>query len=640
MEKIRMKRPNANDTEEDLFRMQKEMFNRKCKGQVHVNNNSFAAKSWQIDKPAGRFCLDLDSLAEEKASIMELTEQNVEFLHNIDQLNDCSNLINCEQYAEEEGFPDILDLSRYYNGLDSSVKNFLASGKSFFALEFDRIHGRIDDYNRAEALSSTSEKSINDISREIELENLQRIEKMSKQEVEKAKQEILERFDPKLLDFLRSRTKKRQQCKENKVEPIPVPRQTKKPADAIVCAASSVCASTDQEVTNRIKELQIFDLVQNDLAFHKDSTSKLDDPYIRLAADAAQLDMATKCMRTILPRQQQNLIRLFDNLRFPPKDYAGNDDLLEKARDNLNAIKGLYLEQRKDKDGNLSVQFVEGIDPFGKAAWMLSPIRKVLDVMQKDGKSTAHDLVIVRLSLFWTLLVMVERPTLYYAFATPGEIFVRLAEIFTMGPEIFRDEYVSQCLSRFLHDYLEPKTRNGLLCLVLKEPIAGLDAFGPFYEDLLRHFEEFSMGDENFTLFILLGAYGNQRLLDGLFMKCALWSPDKNIVRQMILKKDDFLLNLVTARQMNEVEVTEKNYFSQFRKLLLAYAATIRESIIMKSRNQLVYEIASSELVYYIKWHMTRNFHEKIDTELVKQYNNLASTLQQSLSDYLDFQLK
>ncbi|VDN91242.1 unnamed protein product [Brugia pahangi] len=635
MEKIRMKRPNANDTEEDLFRMQKEMLNRKCKGQVHINNNSFAANNWQIDKPAGRFCLDLDSLDEEKASIMELTvqERNVELFHKIDQLDDCSNLINCGQYAEEEGFPDILDLSRYYDGLNSSVKNFSASGESFFALEFDRIHGSIDDYDRAEALSSASQKSINDISREIELENLQRIEKMSKQEVEKAKQEIVERFDPKLLDFLRSRTKKRQQWKENKVEPIPVPRQTKKPTDA------TVCASTDQEVTKQIKELQIFDLVQNDPTFHKDSTNKLDDSYIRLAADAAQLDMATKCMRTILPRQQQNLIRLFDNLRFPPKDYAGDDVLLEKARDNLNAIKGLYLEQRKDKDGNLSVEFADGIDPFGKAAWMLSPIRKVLDVMQKDGKSTAHDLVIVRLSLFWTLLVMVERPTLYYAFATPNEIFVRLAEIFTMGPEIFKDEYVSQCLSRFLHDYLEPKTRKGLLCLVLKEPIAGLDAFGPFYEDLLRHFEEFSMGDENFTLFILLGAYGNQRLLDGLLMKCALWALDKNIVRQIILKKDDFLLNLVAARQMNEVEVTE-NYFSHFRKLLLTYAATIRDSIIMKNRNQLVYEIASSELIYYVKWHMTKNVHEKIDTELVKQYNNLAFTLQQSLYGYLDFQLK
>ncbi|VDO10202.1 unnamed protein product [Brugia timori] len=112
MEKIRMKRPNANDTEEDLFRMQKEMLNRKCKGQVHINNNSFAANNWQIDKPAGRFCLDLDCLDEEKASIMELTERNVELFHKIDQLDDCSNLINCAQYAEEEGFPDILDLSR------------------------------------------------------------------------------------------------------------------------------------------------------------------------------------------------------------------------------------------------------------------------------------------------------------------------------------------------------------------------------------------------------------------------------------------------------------------------------------------------------------------------------------------------
>lgn len=46
------------------------------------------------------------------------------------------------------------------------------------------------------------------------------------------------------------------------------------------------------------------------------------------------------------------------------------------------------------------------------------------------------------------------------------------------------------------------------------------------------------MGDENFTLFILLGAYANQRPLDGLLMRCAIWSPDRNIVRQIILKKD------------------------------------------------------------------------------------------------------
>lgn len=31
---------------------------------------------------------------------------------------------------------------RYYNGLDSAVKDIPADGRSFFALEFDRIHGR------------------------------------------------------------------------------------------------------------------------------------------------------------------------------------------------------------------------------------------------------------------------------------------------------------------------------------------------------------------------------------------------------------------------------------------------------------------------------------------------------------------
>lgn len=31
------------------------------------------------------------------------------------------------------------------------------------------------------------------------------------------------------------------------------------------------------------------------------------------------MDMAAKCLRTILPRQQQNIIKLFDNLRVPPK---------------------------------------------------------------------------------------------------------------------------------------------------------------------------------------------------------------------------------------------------------------------------------------------------------------------------------
>ncbi|CAG9538064.1 unnamed protein product [Cercopithifilaria johnstoni] len=638
MQAMRLPRPSVNDTEEDLLQMQQEMFKRRCEEQDPVNNSSFAKEIRQTDKLVGRFSLDLDSVAEEEASVMQLTvqERNIEFLHDT-QLNDYTNLSKCENYAEEEGFPDVLDLSKYYNSLDESVKNIPANGKSFFAIEFDRIHGRINDYERNGASTSTVAKSVNDINEEIELENLQRIEKMSKQEIEKAKQEIVERFDPKLLDFLRNKGKKEQQRRTKQIERIPGPQQIEKSTDTTNDVTSGTCANTNPEVTDRIKHLEIFGLEKNDPTFHKDLASEL-DVYVRLAADAAQMDMATKCMRTILPRQQQNIIRLFDNLRIPPKDYAGDDHLLEMARTNLNAIKGLYLEQRNDKDGNLSVHFAEDIDPFSKGAWMLSPIRKVLDVIQKDGKSTAHDLVIVRLSLFWTLLIMVERPTFYYAFATPGEIFVRLAEIFIMGPEIFKDECVSQCLSRFLHDYLEPKARDGLLCLALKEPVAGLDAFGPFYEDLLHHFEEFSIGDENFTLFILLGAYTNQRLLDGLLMKCAIWTTDRNIVRQMVLKKNsgDFLLNMI-AHRMNDGGTTESTYLTQFEKLLLIYAAAIRNGIVVKNRNELVYEIASSELKYYIQWHMTRNAHEKIDMKIMKQYDTLALTLRQSLAGYLEF---
>lgn len=74
----------------------------------------------------------------------------------------------------------------------------------------------------------------------------------------------------------------------------------------------------------------------------------------------------------------------------------------------------------------------------------------------------------------------------------------------------------------------------------------------------------------------------------------------------------DFLLTLVTARQIEDDGITESKYFTQFRKLLLIYAAVIRDGIILKNRNELVYEIASSELERYIHWHMTRNVDQNI----------------------------
>lgn len=53
------------------------MLKKKCKKRSSVPNrkNFFAEKIRQIDKRAGRFYLDLDSLAENENNIMELTVQ-------------------------------------------------------------------------------------------------------------------------------------------------------------------------------------------------------------------------------------------------------------------------------------------------------------------------------------------------------------------------------------------------------------------------------------------------------------------------------------------------------------------------------------------------------------------------------------
>jgi hypothetical protein len=58
------------------------------------------------------------------------------------------------------------------------------------------------------------------------------------------------------------------------------------------------------------------------------------------------------------------------------------------------------------------------------------------------------------------------------------------------------------------------------------------------YGDLLQCFEEFSLGDSNFSLILLIGAYMNNYRLDGLLTAQALWSPRRNIARQILIGKE------------------------------------------------------------------------------------------------------
>lgn len=40
---------------------------------------------------------------------------------------------------------------------------------------------------------------------------------------------------------------------------------------------------------------------------------------------------------------------------------------------------------------------------------------------------------IVRLALLWSLLMMYERPSLFFSFSQPSDIYCRVAEVFLMG---------------------------------------------------------------------------------------------------------------------------------------------------------------------------------------------------------------
>ncbi|VDN52552.1 unnamed protein product, partial [Dracunculus medinensis] len=281
----------------------------------------------------------------------------------------------------------------------------------------------------------------------------------------------------------------------------------------------------------------------------------------------------------------------------------------------------LSLIYRTNDSGNVFYKFPEEINPITHSSWTLFPIRKVLDVHQTDGIA-AEDVIIVRLSLLWTLLLFKERPSVFYMFTGINEFYIRLAEIFLLGPQVFQDDCICACINRLLREFLIPYASNGLLAFGLTDSIAGLDAFIPFYEELLQRFEEFSMGNDLFTLIILIGAYLNSNILSGLLMKSALWSYDRNVVRQMTLKKTrNFLEYMEADISRSRIEVEDK-YYAQYATLLGLYARAIRDSVITRERNELVFYIASVELGLF-------------ERKQGKEFQALISMIRKSVNDKL-----
>lgn len=59
------------------------------------------------------------------------------------------------------------------------------------------------------------------------------------------------------------------------------------------------------------------------------------------------MDLTVKCMRNVIPRMEQQVVRLFDSLKCPSMATMNykNPALVEQARENLDTIRMLYLEQ-------------------------------------------------------------------------------------------------------------------------------------------------------------------------------------------------------------------------------------------------------------------------------------------------------
>lgn len=127
-----------------------------------------------------------------------------------------------------------------------------------------------------------------------------------------------------------------------------------------------------------------------------------------------------------------------------------------------------------------------------------------------------------------------------------------------LGPNIFLDETIKKCLKVITSDYLIPQADKGRLQFTLETPIAGLDAFLPLYvlltrffskscillsyDDLLKRYEEWSFGDEVYSIFLILPCYGNKNLASATFLRMALWSNERHsLLRQLMLNESQFV---------------------------------------------------------------------------------------------------
>ncbi|KAF7638467.1 hypothetical protein Mgra_00002145 [Meloidogyne graminicola] len=362
-------------------------------------------------------------------------------------------------------------------------------------------------------------------------------------------------------------------------------------------------------INDTIKNLEIIGLTEKIKKRNLNDSGSGD----HLAMNPVQMDLAIKCMQNIVPRKEQQILKIFENFsnkKVFSSDFNENKEqkYIRIAYERLDEIRSLYLEQIQDiNTGNKTWIFAKGIiDIFANEAWILIPIRKVLDALNKRNSisATLDDLEIISLCLIWTVALLLEKPTIFKALTAVNAFFCRFSEIFLIGPEVFSNEIINELIEIIINKFIIEAGRKKMIKLRMDDAIAGFDSFMPFFIDLLQRFEEFSNGDFNFASILLLFVYlNNAPHIHILKMAQALWSTQRNVVRQMTLPITNKCVELILNNFINDENNREENedlnniYIEEeINKLLTLYLINLNNKVVTSERNPAIYLIATKHL--------------------------------------------
>ncbi|EGT44599.1 hypothetical protein CAEBREN_11077 [Caenorhabditis brenneri] len=111
----------------------------------------------------------------------------------------------------------------------------------------------------------------------------------------------------------------------------------------------------------------------------------------------------------------------------------------------------------------------------------------------------------------------------------------------------------------------------------------------------------------------------------------ALWSPKLNTIRQMTVSSATCrpLLEAIKKQITEREDVIYEQHYVQYCSLLGAYVTAIRDDLITRDRNQLMFDIASFEIGKFMSSQKLRSGKK------AREFQLLAEIIQKSIGDKL-----